>query len=681
MKRLTLISFLIALLSIVNCQLSVAQVGTWKSYLSYYQPQQIVKAGSNIIFVRASNGLYNYNLNDHSITTYDKINTLSDTYISHIAWNQQVKRLIIVYQNSNIDLMDLNEDVTNISSFYSKSMTESKTVNNIYIHKQYAYLTTAFGIVKVNMERAEIAETYNLGHNISYVGISNETIYAQINDNNYTAVFSASLSNNLIDPNNWTVTTDYPTNIFDADTSDWDKYLPTVVTLNPGGPKYNYFGFMKYENGKLYTCEGGSSDTQNTPAVQIYNNDSWHIYQDNIPSITGYSYYNTYCIDYDPTDTAHVFVGARNGLYEFRNGKFINLYNSNNSPIEAYNGKSFNSQLITGVKFNTDGTLWFLNSQAPTQSLIELTKDGKFVSHSIPEIMKLNDNGYTNKSLGNLSDMRFDSNGYLWFVNNNWYIASLYRYDLKNNTVIGFNSFTNQDGKSIENVTAVSCTREDMNGDTWVGTNRGLFLLEKSQIEESSPVFTQVKVPRNDGTNYADYLMDGFNITCIAIDGGNRKWIGTYNTGLYLISADNMEQLQHFTSTNSKLLSDNILSLAINNDNGEVFIGTDQGLCSYISDATTAAIDMTEDNVYAYPNPVQPGYDGQITIVGLSFDADVKILSVSGKLINQGRSSGGTYTWNGCDLNGKRVASGIYMVATATSDGNKGVVCKIAVIR
>ena len=99
-----------------------------------------------------------------------------------------------------------------------------------------------------------------------------------------------------------------------------------------------------------------------------------------------------------------------------------------------------------------------------------------------------------------------------------------------------------------------------------------------------------------------------------------------------------------------------------------------------MSDATSSSIEMNKDHVYAYPNPVVSGYDGLITVVGLSFNSDVKILSTSGQLIAQGRSNGGTFTWNGCDSRGRRVASGVYMVAAATSEGKKGVVCKIAVI-
>ena len=120
--------------------------------------------------------------------------------------------------------------------------------------------------------------------------------------------------------------------------------------------------------------------------------------------------------------------------------------------------------------------------------------------------------------------------------------------------------------------------------------------------------------------------------------------------------------------------------MAINPKTGELFIGTDKGLCSYMSDAAVANETMTTENVYAYPNPVRPEYTGPITIVGLSYDADVKIVTSNGVLVNKGRSNGGTYVWNGCDQKGKRVASGVYMVQTATQTGDKGTVCKVAIV-
>ena len=650
-----------------------AQVGTWKNYLSYNHIEQIYAAGDDI-FVRASNGLYLYNKKDQSITTFDKINGLSDTNIKLIGWSKQAKRLIAIYQNSNIDLVETNGTITNISSLYSKTMTEDKTVNNVFIQGQFAYLSTGFGIVKVNMQKAEITETYHLGKNITATSIKNNTIYAKIDDD---AVLSAPLASNLLDPGNWVETAEYPADTFVFDQSDWETYYDLISTLNPGGPKYNYFAFMRFINDRLYTSGGGTNATHIPPSIQVLKDNEWQIYQDTgIMEITGVNPLNMNCIDVDPADPEHVFAGSRSGVYEYRNGKFIKLYNHTNSPIEPFDGISKDYELIHGVKFDPSGNLWILNSQAPSQSLIELTKDGDFVEHKKSVLMKLD-----GKSNGNLCNMVIDSRGYLWFVNNHWISPAAYKMTFDNTSIKEYSNFVNQDGTAIIGMNGISCVAEDKDGNMWIGTDVGPFLLDKSQIDAESPVYTQVKVPRNDGTNYADYLLNKVNITAICIDAGNRKWMGTNGDGVYLISADNLTQLHHFTIDNSLLLSNNIQSMAINNKTGEVFFGTDNGLCSFVSDATTINDEMTEDNVWAYPNPVTPDYTGLITIVGLTYNADVKIVSSNGALIAEGRSNGGTFTWNGKDKNGNRVASGVYMVVTATSDSKKGTVCKIAFIK
>ena len=636
MKRLALIVFLIAQLSIINCQLSIAQIGTWRAYMSYYEPQQIVKAGSNTLFVRASNSLYSYHLNDHSITTYDKVNTLSDTYISYIAWSQQAKRLIITYQDGNIDLMDLQENVINISGLYNKLITGDKNVSSIRIDGIYAYLICGFGIVKVNMQRAEITDSYKPSH------------------------------------------PEYPTSLPEEDNSDYDRYIDLVKTLKPDGPQFNYFGFMIFSNNRLYGCNG---DFNHDYPIQILNNNAWTIYQhEGISEQTGVSFQGAFCLDVDPSNPDHIFAGSRNGLYEYLNGQFIKYYDNSNSPIEPFDGVNKDYQLVTGTKFDSQGNLWFLNSSAPTTALVKY-HNGTFTKLNHSELMKLNTGQIKNRSNAELSKMIIDSKGKMWFANNNWVTPAIYQYDLENDKITAYENFVNQDGIIINIHEGVRCVVEDLEQNIWVGTSMGLLLLEKSEIENNGNVFTQVKVPRNDGTNNADYLLANVDISSIAIDGGNRKWIGTLNNGVYLISADNMTQIHHFTTSNSKLLSNAVLSIAINPTSGEVFFATDKGLCSYVSDATAPNTEMTTDNVRAYPNPVEPGYSGPITISGLSLDADVKILTTNGVVVNQGRSNGGTYVWDGCDQKGRRVASGIYMVATATSKGEKGTVCKIAIVR
>ena len=625
---------LLFIICYLSFQYSFAQIGTWKNYLAYSEVQQICSTG-DILFVRASNGLYQYNQKDQSIYTYDKTNGLSDTNIKLIAWNRQAKRLIAVYQNSNIDLIDTNNNIINISSLYTKTTTEDKTVSSIRIDGIYAYLICGFGIVKVNMQRAEISDTYTTNH------------------------------------------PEYPTSLPEEDNSDYNKYIDIIKTLKPDGPKYNYFGFMRFYNGKLYTCNG---DYNHSSGIQILKDNQWEIYQnEGISDVTGVSYPGAFCMDIDPSDENHIFSGSRNGLYEFRNGKFVKFYNNDNSPIEAFDLKNKEFELISGVKYDNQTNLWIFNSQAPTASLIRMI-NGEFEKYNKKELMKLNDAGFTNKSNGELGNSVIDSKGKMWFVNNNWVTPALYQYDMENDNIIAYETFVNQDGASFSVNDGVRCVVEDLENNMWIGTSAGLLILERNEINNNGSTFTQVKVPRNDGTSYADYLLAGIDVLCIAIDGGNRKWIGTKSNGVYLISSDNISQIHHFTIDNSKLLSNSVMSIAINPTSGEVFFGTENGLCSYISDATETNTEMNSDNVWAYPNPVEPGYTGLITITGLSFNADIKILSSNGIVVNEGRSNGGTYVWDGCDKKGRRVASGVYMVTTATNKGEKGTVCKIAII-
>ena len=663
-KILILLSFL--LLQVTSYR-AIAAIGDWKAYMAYSEVQEIEQAG-NLIFVQASNNLYVYNQNDQSIQTFSKMDYLSDCGIQHIAYNKAAKRLLIFYSNANMDLMNIsNYEVQNLSDYYSASTTGDKTVNDIYMYGKYAYMSNGFGIIKVNVANGEISDTYNLGFKVNWCEIKDNYIYAYSQTNGQ---YRALLTSNLLDKNNWSKVGGYVA----KKQEDKSALKQIVSTLQPGGPKYNYFYCMRFVNNLLYTCGGlwgHLIDAGRPGTIQVLNKDNWTIYDDSIAAKTGIKYVDVNSVDVDPLDPNHVFAGAKSGLYEFQNGKFIKHYNSDNSLITSFNNQSKNYQLITSVKFDTDGNLWMLNSQSPSnQSLIEYTKEGKWVSHHKPELY----------NLGSLECLMQDSRGLLWFVNNYHGLPSIYCYQASTDQLNTYSSFVNEDGTTLT-PNFVRYVTEDKNHDMWIGTNIGPLLLYKKDITSDTPIFTQVKVPRNDGTNYADYLLSGVDISCIAIDGGNRKWFGTNGNGIYVISNDCLTQIYHFTTNNSNLLSNNIESIAINEQTGEVFVGTDKGLCSYMSDASSPNSEMTKDNVWAYPNPVKPHYTGRITITGLSFDSDVKIVTANGILVNQGRSNGGIYTWDGKDQNGQKVASGVYMVETATSDGSKGTVCKIAIVK
>ena len=618
-----------------------SQVGTWQNYLAYYELQNICEASNHQLFVLASNSLYQYNQNDESITTYDKVNGLSDTYITHIAWNPKTQKLIAVYQNSNIDLLDTKGNITNISALLTKIMTESKTVNRLIVDDIYVWLDCDFGYVKVNTQKAEITDTYT--------------------------------------PNN----PDYPKDLPSYNEyKDLEKYRAVVEKLSPIGPKYNHFYESVFLNGKLYTTGGyflsGMNDYNYPGTIQVYDGLDWMIYEDNLSEKTGYPYLDINCISVDPTDETHVYAGGRCGLYEFKDGHLLHYYNKDNSPLKPAidRGKELDNDyvLIHGIQFDQAGNLVVLNSQAKGVNMLLLSKDHTWTDYH----QNLLDDA-EGVTLEGLRSMFFDSRGLLWFVNTSWKDQSVCCYQPSSNTLLKYSTFVNQDGLSYS-PTLINSVCEDKEKNIWVGTNIGPFMIKSEEVGQDNVTFYQIKVPRNDGTNYADYLLNDVHISHIAIDGGNRKWFATNGAGVFLISADNLTQIANFKEDNSYLLSNNIYSTAINPKKGEVYFLTEKGLCSYQGDATEPSEEMIKDNVYAYPNPVTPDYTGLITITGLTYDADVKITASNGALIAQGRSNGGMFTWDGNDRQGRRVASGIYFVITATSEGKSGTVCKIAVI-
>ncbi len=243
-----------------------------------------------------------------------------------------------------------------------------------------------------------------------------------------------------------------------------------------------------------------------------------------------------------------------------------------------------------------------------------------------------------------------------------------------------FKSFPDPDVEgAIISPAVIYSMAQDKNGVIWVGTEQGPLLFHNTTNAFSSGFScSRVKIPREDGTNQADYLLINERIKAIAVDGANRKWIGTESSGVYLMSENGQKMIKQFTVSNSPLLSNDVLSIAINPVTGEVFFGTGQGIVSYQSDAAESTGSFS--NVYAYPNPVREGYNGIITITGLIENTQVKITDLNGNLICNTVSNGSIATWNGKDVHGRKVNTGIYLVICATEDGTQSTITKIMVI-
>ena len=208
-------------------------------------------------------------------------------------------------------------------------------------------------------------------------------------------------------------------------------------------------------------------------------------------------------------------------------------------------------------------------------------------------------------------------------------------------------------------------------GLVWVGTDEGVCYFYSTNevfspgVDAIKPIFENRFLLRDD------------KVTAIAVDGGNRKWIGT-ERGVWLFSPSGEKLFYNFTAENSPLLSNAIVDIEINDETGEVFFATDQGLVSFRADATESTIQFQAIKIF--PNPVTPNFQGTVGISGLATDAIVKITDISGKLIWETRAYGGTASWNMNNYNGRRAKTGIYLVFSSSSDGAESVVGKIAII-
>ncbi|MBC6491610.1 two-component regulator propeller domain-containing protein [Flavihumibacter stibioxidans] len=218
---------------------------------------------------------------------------------------------------------------------------------------------------------------------------------------------------------------------------------------------------------------------------------------------------------------------------------------------------------------------------------------------------------------------------------------------------------------------------QDAFGFIWVGTNNGIGIVQcPSKVFSSRGCEAILPVVQTD--NFAGYLFSGESVQAMALDGANRKWIGTRN-GAWLISAGGEKTLQRFTTANSPLPDNDIRKIAIDPVTGTVIFSTAKGICSYKSDATEGS--ATNTNVIVYPNPVPPSYTGQIAIRGLVNNAMVKITEMNGRLVYQGRALGGQATWNGLDINGRKISTGVYLVFVTDDTRKEQAVTKIVFIQ
>ncbi|MDG1348183.1 MAG: two-component regulator propeller domain-containing protein [Flavobacteriales bacterium] len=708
-------------------------IGFWKDYQSYTNTSYITQAKSKIYCV-TNGGLFYLNRDDNTLNRLSKVSGLSDIGVKKIAYYDSSETTIITYENCNIDLIKEGR-IINISDIKRKEIIGNKLINNITIKKGIAYLSCTFGLVLLDLEKEEIKDTYRIGENGNFVGINScafneQNIFVASEDGIYSADIH---STSLFDFNSWELDTNRTENywnIFSIGDSIWTgdsnsfynnnllfianndtvliyenlltnpdtlidnklKYIQYIyhdieentwiadsengllqfINFNyqgnfiPEGPTINDTYSLEYENNTLYMCHGGhinfSSQGKIYDGVSIRKNyDEWINYN--------YTAIGIDVLEVAVKNGTEYYASWRDGLSEIKNGELVIRYdNDNTNGALETTGSSNNRIKISDLKFDDNGNLWGLNSEV-NHPLFVKTKDNEWFSF-----------GMNQDRLGLFfDDLIIDQYNQKWGILGR---GGLFVYN-DNNTISDANDdqykiLKNSVGQGNLPSMGVYSIAEDLDGEIWVGTDKGIGIFYNPSAIFSGNNFDAQQVLIQEG-DYGQYLLSEEKIKCITIDGANRKWIGTEKTGVFLISEDGMEEIQHFTAENSPLFSNNIYDITINPENGEVFIGTEKGLISYRSDATTGV--KTQEETHVFPNPVRETYNGPIAINGLITNANIKITDIDGNLVFEDFAKGGQAIWNGKNKNGERASTGVYLVFSTDINGLEKMVSKILFVK
>lgn len=749
-------------------------IGQWRDHLPFNKLHSATDANENI-YCSSSDGIFIYNKNEGSITRVTHLQGLSDFSITHIRYNKPYNVLVVVYQNSNIDLIYPDKSIYNISDILTASVIGNKVINHIDFDGRYCYLSCGFGIVVMDLVRREIKDTYNLGANGNPIAINGTVVYGNeifaatnsgiyradiddpllsyytawakdttlpdynkrynfispwgnkivanndstqnfgsimvydgtswthFNSNDHTQPYRMEYSgSHLIIVNGYSISaynnTGSRTHYIDAvafpGSSPQDGFVDAqnilwiadqsngLVQSNdythnypkyPNGPFSSNVYSMASSNGRLWVAGGM---IEGNLFINNYSKDGAYLLKDNHWT----SYNKTTCdfmdttnffdfvsVAIDPDNADHAYLGSwGSALFELTaDGCLQNIYNETNSTLVSYpNGYNIR---IGGLSFDSQKNLWVTNFTSPSPISVRRA-NGTWQTYAPSSLQNTIPQG-----------IMCDSRDRKWIVIP--WTGGLVVFDELNifsHTPDEVNDlharkFTTAAGKGKLPSLNVQCIAEDHDGQIWIGTEKGVAVLySPDNVYSGNFDFAQILIQQEGNFQY---LLETEMVTAIAIDGANRKWLGTESSGVYLMSADGTLQIQHFTTENSPIISNKILTVAIDNKSGEVFFGTDRGIVSYKGDAIEGGEDF--DSVYVYPNPVRPGYSGTIAIRGLVAHANVKITDVSGNIVYETQANGGQAIWNGNNFKGERAQSGVYLVFCANDDGTKTFVTKL----
>ena len=438
-------------------------------------------------------------------------------------------------------------------------------------------------------------------------------------------------------------------------------------SIGPQGPLFNNPFSIDASGGQLWVGFGEVTVSFNPYPLSYrglsqLQNDSWN----NIPASELLGASDIVQMTINPMDPNQVFASSfQFGLLKLTAGVPEILYDQSNSSLTIPAGNPAAGLRIYGSDFDRDNNLWFVQSKID-QGLLRLSPSGQIGKIDLSGIINAED------ELA-LTDLKVSREGYVFFGS-------------AENGLVGFNPSSNSFNRITEGVgngnlpsTDVRSLAFDKNNRLWLGTREGLRVLYNTTgfFQSGNNVEAQPIIILEEGV--AQELLFQQSVTDIEVDGSNNKWIATATSGVFYLSANGQETILRFTKENSPLPSDNVQDIAIDGDSGRVYFATTKGLVAFEGSATDARDDLA--GAYVYPNPVRPGFQGQVTVDGLTAGANVKITDIEGNLVFETKSQGGSVLWDTRAFGRHKVASGVYLVLITSEDAFETKVLKIMIVR
>ncbi len=741
-------------------------VGQWREHMEYRSGLRVTVSPEKI-YAASKFGVYSVSKTEGEIERLNKVTGLHDAGIRSIKYNSFNNKLLIAYNNSNLDVVYRN-DIINIPDILRSNVSGDKNIYDISFVNDKAYLSSGLGVIVVDLVKYEISSTYYMGNNGSNVKVNGfaadaTRFFAATEEGLKVANQTAS---NLSDYRNWTLLSGVNglpagplAQVMVIEDKVIAQYFTSLYVLNGSAWQLLYNDDWRWENvnaseGSVLICEEKNAWNERRVIVLNTNGTISTVVQNNsqlrYPFQAAKSGNEIWIADFEKglvKAEANLFERyAINSPYGSVDGELFfyknTLYVAGGSVNEAWNYQYNGSGFFT---FNNDEWKDYnranLSWMDTVLDVISIAVDprnnaiyagsfgGGLVEYESATKYKIYKQGFLNVTVGDPNSYRvgglaFDGENNLWISNfggsnnfvvkkadGNWksfripflisdnMVGAILIDDAnqkwiqvpQGNGLLCYNHGTSidntgddrwkwlQTGVGNGNLPGnfVNCMVKDKDGFIWIGTDKGIAI-----IQCPGEVFTangcEAYQPIVQQDNFAGYLFENEEVKAMAVDGANRKWVGTRN-GVWLISADGEKVIQRFTAVNSPLLSNEIIRIAIDPKSGEVFFSTFNGICSYRSTATEAS--ENTDKVLVFPSPVPTGYEGTIGIRGLPENSIVKITELNGRLVYQTRSLGGQAVWNGRDYNNQRVSSGVYLVLAKDELGAEKKVGKIVFIK